>query len=446
MQKEKAIAILGGGVAGLAAGTAARSQGLTFRIFEKAAQSGGNCVTFSYDGFRFDSGAHRLHDRDAKATAQLAGLLAEGLKRVSVPSLIYHQGKFLAFPFKIGDMGAKLGWPFLGRVAGELLLSGLRRPGAASDFAACQRRQYGSTLARLFLLNYSQKLWGLPCERLAVEISGNRLAGLNLGDFLRAAFSHAGFRHLEGPFLYPDNGIGAISRALAEGCGAANIRCNAEISRVLHDGHQVRAVEINGNDIFHCAAALSSIPIDRFLRRFDPLPPAAVIAAASGLRFRQMALVAFLIERETLTDAATIYFPDPGFPFTRVSEPRNRSAQMAPPGKTSLVTEIPYDAGDACESMADARLIDLAASHLTRAGLLTVKDVRGAVVRRLADAYPVLEKGIEDRRREIFAYLRRFVNLKVIGRCGTFRYRHIHDLLPEAAQAVRELETGVACS
>jgi protoporphyrinogen oxidase len=207
----------------------------------------------------------------------------------------------------------------------------------------------------------------------------------------------------------------------------------------------VQAVEINGKEIFPCAAALSSIPIDRFLNRLDPSPPAAVLAAA-GLRFRQLALVAFFIERETLTDAATIYFPDPGFPFTRVSEPRNRSGQMAPPGKTSLVAEIPYAAGDAYEPMADEKLIALAASHLTRAALLPEKGVRGAVVRRLADAYPVLEKGVEDRRREIVSYLRGFANLKVIGRCGAFRYRHIHDLLPEAAQAVCELETGVTCS
>lgn len=445
MNKENAIAILGGGVAGLAAGTAARGLGLPFRIFEKAAQSGGNCVTFTYDGFRFDSGAHRFHDRDAQATAQLTGLLADGLKRVSVPSRIYHRGKFLAFPFKINDMGTKLGWPFLGRVAGEVLLSRLRHSGAAADFAACQRLRYGPTLARLFLLNYSQKLWGLPGERLSVEISGNRLAGLNLGDFLRAAISPAGARHLEGPFFYPDRGIGAVSQALAESCGAANIRCGAEISRVLHDGRRVQAVEINGKEIFPCAAALCSIPIDRFLSRLDPSPPATVLAAA-GLRFRQLALVAFFIERETLTDAATIYFPDPGFPFTRVSEPRNRSAQMAPPGKSSLVAEIPYAAGDAYESMADEKLIALAAAHLTRAALLPEKDVRGAVVRRLADAYPVLEKGVEDRRREIFAYLHGFANLKVIGRCGAFRYRHIHDLLPEAAQAVCELENGVISS
>lgn len=442
MGQQEAIAILGAGVAGLAAGCAARRAGLPFRIFERTGQAGGNCVTFSQDGFRFDSGAHRLHDRDPEATGQLQRLLGSSLRRIHVPSQIYYREKFITFPFKVGDLAEKLGWPFLLRATGEVLLSHLRRPNAAADFASAEERNYGRTMAGLFLLNYSEKLWGLPCEQLAVEAAGSRLQGLKITTFLREALfpASATARHLEGPFYYPDNGIGAVSASLADACGAMNIRTNADIRRVFHDGRRIRAVETGSGERFECSAALSTIPLDRFLRMLVPLPPPEVLAAAASFRFRQLALVALFLNRETVTRAATIYFPDSILPFTRVYEPKNRSALMAPLGQTSLVAEIPYSPGDQFEYMEDERLSEIVRSHLVRSGLIAECDVTAAGVRRLADAYPVLEKGVEEKRREIFSYLAGFANLKTIGRCGTFRYLHIHHLLPEAARAVKEMQ------
>jgi protoporphyrinogen oxidase len=441
MGQQETIAILGGGIAGLAAGWTARGLGLPFRIFERAGQAGGNCVTFSQDGFFFDSGAHRLHDRDAQATGQFQRLLGSRLRRIHVPSQIYSREKFITFPFQVGDLAAKLGWPFLLRAAGEMLASRLRREAAPTDFAACEQRNFGRTLARLFLLNYSEKLWGLPCERLAVEAAGNRLQGLKLATFLREVLlpGSASSRHLEGPFYYPDGGIGAVSASLADACGAMNISTHADIRRVFHDGRRIRAVETGSGERFACSAALSTIPLDRFLRLLAPPPPPEVLAAAA-LRFRQLALVALFISRESVTRAATIYFPDPGVPFTRVCEPRNRSALMAPPGKTSLVAEIPYSPGDQFEYMEDEGLSEIVRSHLVRSGLIAARDVMAFGVRRLADAYPVLEKGVEEKRREIFSYLGRFANLRAIGRSGTFSYLHIHDLLPQSTRAVKEIQ------
>ena len=435
-------------MAGLAAGYSARRLGIPFLICEKSGLAGGNCRTFDHNGFRFDSGAHRLHDRDGEATRLLASLLGDRLRLVGVPSRIYHRGQFLAFPLKVRDVAEKLGWPFLLKAGGELLAACCRRKSPADDFAARQRRNYGPTLAGLFLLNYTEKLWGMPAERLSTEISGSRLQGLDLAMFIREAFLPAGSRsrHLEGFFYYPDQGIGAVSEALARGCGGANVRTGAEIGRVFHGQRRIRAVEIKGGERIACAALLNSIPLERFLRLLEPPPPAEVRQAAAALAFRQLALVALFLNRESVTPAATIYFPDPGFPFTRVYEPKNRCPRMAPPGKTSLVAEIPYSPGDALESMTDERLVEMARSRLAGCGLIEEREVQDVCVRRLDDAYPVLEKNVADRRRAIFSYLDGFRNLKTVGRCGTFRYLHLHDLLPGSARAIGELWTRGAVS
>jgi protoporphyrinogen oxidase len=440
VKQKGTIAILGGGVAGLAAGAMARGLGLPFRIFEKTGRTGGNCRTFRHGEFRFDSGAHRFHDQDAAATGQVRRLLKDRVRRVDVPSLIRFREASLTFPFTVGDLAARLGWPFLFKAAREVMAARWCRESGDPDFASRQTRKYGPTLARMFLLNYSEKLWGMPGERLSVETSGKRLQGLSLLTLLKETFFPPGdsSAHLEGAFYYPQGGIGDISDALADDCGEGHIHTGTEVTRVHHDCRRIHAVEVGHGETIPCSALVSTLPLDRFLRLLDPPPPVDVLAA-SEFRYRQLALVAFFLGRETVTSAATVYFPERRFPFTRVYEPRNRSLRMAPLGKTSLVAEIPYFAGEALERMADERLIETARSALVEAGLIREREVDDACVRRLADAYPLLEKGVEDKRRKIFSYLDNFSNLKIIGRNGTFRYLHIHDLLPEAARAVKEL-------
>ena len=65
------------------------------------------------------------------------------------------------------------------------------------------------------------------------------------------------------------------------------------------------------------------------------------MAMADSIRYRQVRLVVLLLDRESVTRAATVYFPSSEFEFTRLSEPRNRSTDMSPLGKTSLLAEIP---------------------------------------------------------------------------------------------------------
>ena len=75
MSAEQHISILGGGLAGLAVGHFARKHGFTFRIYEAGDEVGGNCRTFCRGDFRFDSGAHRFHDKDAAITNEIRRLL-----------------------------------------------------------------------------------------------------------------------------------------------------------------------------------------------------------------------------------------------------------------------------------------------------------------------------------------------------------------------------------
>ena len=215
--------ILGGGPAGLTTGYYAKKYGLSnFTIFEAGENVGGNCRTLKIRGvdcrysflqredFRFDTGAHRFHDKDPQVTEEVKSLLGDDLLRVTAPSEIFFEGEFYRFPLLLSDIAQKLKTKTLLKIASEKLYNRHRKQ--ANNFAEFAVNQYGQTLAERFLLNYSEKLWGEPTHKLSTAIAGNRLKGLDLWSFLRSTLlgTPQNPTHLDGSFFYPKYGIGMI--------------------------------------------------------------------------------------------------------------------------------------------------------------------------------------------------------------------------------------------
>jgi protoporphyrinogen oxidase len=157
------------------------------------------------------------------------------------------------------------------------------------------------------------------------------------------------------------------------------------------------------------------------------------------MRYRNVVLAAFFLDRPAINDAGTVYFPGDEFPFTRVYEPRNRSAAMSPPGRTSLVAEIPCSAGDDAWTSDDASVLRLVQGHLERIGWLRPGEILGTAVRRMPPAYPVLETGYEARVEQVHGHLARFGNLRFSGRSGKFRYSWLHEMLRFGKDIVDEV-------
>lgn len=438
-QQPRHVAILGGGPAGLFAGHYLKKAGVPFTVFEARDRIGGNCVTFRHGDFYFDSGAHRLHDKDVEITDAVANLLGEDLLKTSAPSQIFYRGKFVDFPLAPFSLVGHLGLGGTLRAAAEVSWSRLKGCGQRwanfEDFAV---NTYGRTIAERFLLTYSEKLWGASCERISSSMARTRLKGLNLGTFLKETIRREDDRveHFEGNFYYPKYGIGMIADRLGELCGTGSIRTGSHITRISHEKGRIKTVTINEAEELPVEDVISTIPLPYFLRIMDPPPDDAMLALAGALHFRSLILVAFFLNRDGVSSNATTYFPEPEFAFTRAYEPRNRSPFMSPDGKTSLVVEIACDAGDDHWRMDDARLTSLALSQLSELGLLGEDHLIDSEVRRMEYAYPVLLVGTEAKTRRMLDYLAGFRNLKVAGRNACFTYTSIHEVLRSTKEAV----------
>jgi protoporphyrinogen oxidase len=438
------LAILGGGPGGLAAGYFARKADLPFCIYEAQTRVGGNAITFQEGEFRFDSGAHRWHDKDAEMTAEVRRLLGADLLQCSLPSQIYHEGCWVDFPLSpLSLLGALGVWTcFNGAL--DVLRARLSAADEFSHFEHHAVRKYGREFARRFLLSYSEKLWGLPCRQLSPGISGSRLKGLDLTTFVFEAVGNqrAKTRHLDGSFLYPRLGFGMIAEKLAEACGLECVRLNTKITRIFHNARRVEAIELNGREIMPVDEVISTLPLPLWLRLMQPLPDPALLELAASLRFRNLVLVAIFLRKPQISENGSVYFPDPEFPMTRVYEPKNRSRDMAPPDKTMLTAEIPCAMEDAVWRGPDASLIAQVQARLTDIGWFRPHEVLGGCVKRLPFAYPVLELGFEDKVRRLQAGLSVLENVQFAGRNGRFQYTHMHDMLRFGKDAVARLHTA----
>jgi len=425
------ITVLGGGPAGLAAGYYAKKFELPFTIYEASERIGGNCTTLKYKDFHFDSGAHRFHDQDAEITREIKALLGPDLERLRVPSQIYCQGKLVDFPLSPLNLLINIGPKNFIKACIEVISARLRNVKPKENFRDFTLYTYGKTIADLFLLNYSEKLWGIKCDKLSPSIAGKRLKGLNLRTFLIEAIlgKNAKVEHLDGSFYYPKGGIGKIPEELMNFFGKEKIQTGSRITKIFHNGKQIKSIEINGGRTINVNEVVSTLPLTVFLRAMEPQPPKEVLLAASSLHFRNLILVAVFIDREFVNQNATVYFPDSSFPFTRIHEPRNRSQVMSPEGKTSLIAEIPCQTDDKLWALGDEALTQLVCSALIQIGWVKQDEILDACVHKLSHAYPILEANFEDKIKEITCFLEGFSNLKVSGRNGRFAYSHIHNMM-----------------
>lgn len=443
--------ILGGGPAGLTTGYYAKKHSLNFTIFEAGEHIGGNCRTLKIKGadckfrvlqsgdFRFDTGAHRFHDKDPQVTEEVRTLLGNDLLRVEAPSEIFFEGKFYRFPLLLSDLTQKLETKTLLKIAWEKLHSIREKQG--TNFGEFAVNQYGKTLAERFLLNYSEKLWGAPSHSLSTTIAGNRLKGLDLRSFLRSVLlgTPQNPNHLDGSFFYPRHGIGMISDKLCEFIGKRHIKLQHRISRLIHKDGKIERIVLNDDIEIQAATVINTLPLTLSIRMLDPPPPPELSAIADRIKYRHLMLCVFCLNRDAFSSNASLYFPGEEFPFTRLYEPKNRSAEMAPIGQTVIVLELPCYSDDAIWNMSEATLQTKVWEALQRVKPLFPEEIIHYQTYKLPFAYPVLEVGFEERVTHLVRYFETFENLYLTGRSSLFRYLHLHDLFKAGKEVIEKI-------
>ncbi len=446
------VVILGAGLAGLTAGNLLSEPGLDVLVIEREESVGGLSRTIEHNGFRFDLGGHRFITENQRIDAFVKDILDGDFLDVDRSSKILLNGKYFDYPWRLLNAFRGLGVRGTSAILFDYSAERLRRlfrDTEIKSFEDAMVCRFGRAMFDIFVKEYSEKVWGIECGLMAKELAEWRIQGLSLWVAARDALFGPGggnARTLARKFLFPPLGIGMIAEGLRRGIEKSHpVLTGVPVVRVNHSAARIDSVMTRQGDetrLHRAGEFVSSIPLNTLLRLFDPKPPAGILEAAAGLRFRDLMIVTVMIDRPRVTDQTWIYVPGHEIPFGRIHEPTNWSEKMAPRGKTLLVTEHFCFRQDDAWKAGDDALVEATVASLEDLGFIQGHEVIDSLVLRIPNAYPILDIGHEENRGKILDYLDTFVNLHVIGRGGTFRYLNMDHAMESGIAVAEEILAG----
>jgi protoporphyrinogen oxidase len=431
------LVVIGAGPSGLAAAYEATRHGVSTTVLERLDRVGGLARTVTYNGHRSDIGPHRFFTMNREVQQLFVDILAEDIVRVPRLTRIYYRKKFFNYP--LTPLNALFGVGIFNsfRIITSYLTACARRtlsPKPIRSFEDWVVDRFGRRLYETFFKTYTEKVWGISCQKIGSDWAGQRIKGLSLtAAVMNALFKPKGkvIKTLIDEFMYPRLGAGQLYEKLAARMEqqGGEIRLDANATRVLHDGFRVRAVEYRtargelrqaSGDFF-----LSSAPLTELLDQLDPPPPPEVLAAARGLRYRNHIGVNLVVKGAAPFPDNWIYIHSPDVKMARICDYQNFSKEMGrEPDCHPLTIEYFVHPEEDLWAASDAALVELAAKELTFMGLVDPSKIIDRMVVRSAKAYPVIEIGFQEKINLIKDWLDRFENLLPIGRSGMFKYNN----------------------
>jgi protoporphyrinogen oxidase len=501
----KIAVIAGAGPAGLTAALELlRRSNIAPIVFEADTQVGGISKTVNYRGNRMDLGGHRFFSKsdwvmrwwqdilpvaesevDAGKALRLnyqqqsrdltpgplgaAASDAVMLVRQRL-SRIFYRRRFFDYPLKLNAATLKnMGLAETLRIGlsyGQAQL--LRRTPETSleDFFV---NRFGDRLYRTFFKDYTEKVWGVPCQEISAEWGAQRIKGLSVTKAIAHAVSSP-FRStadtsqkqtetsLIERFLYPKFGPGQMWEEVARQVVArgGTVHLNHRIVGLERKGNQVNAVLVREETTrsiqrVPCDFFVSTLPVRDLTAMLEP-EDANVSRIADGLPYRDFMTAGLLVRKMQITgnraDRRTsngmppdnwIYIQEPDVKIGRLQVFNNWSpALVANPDTIWLGLEYFCREGDDLWSMQNGQFIDFAARELEKIGMIDRQDVLDGTVVRVPKAYPAYF-GEYSQFDQIRRYLDQFPNLYPIGRNGMHRYNNQDHSMLAANSAVESI-------
>jgi len=478
--------IIGGGPAGLtAAYELLQKTDITPVVIEKSDNVGGISRTVNYKGNRLDIGGHRFFSKSERVMDWWLSILPleshsgpeirdpEKIDKVMLlrnrRSRIYCFRKFFDYPVSLNAKTiASLGLARTARIALSYMKSVLFTIRGEKNLEEFFINRFGRELYLTFFKSYTEKVWGMPCNKISAEWGAQRVKGLSIWKTIAHVLRRLG-RHGDGlpdkgtetslieQFLYPKYGPGQMWEEVASRIRSrgGEIVTNHEVVKIHTDGFRVKAVTAQSKSNgaarrFEGDYFFSTMPVRDLIGGMEPLAPEMVAEIAGGLIYRDFITVGLLLNRlkikaekgQRLIKDNWIYIQEPDVDVGRLQFFNNWSPYMvADHSKVWLGLEYFCYDSDAIWKKSDEEMIHQATMELDRIGIIDKKDAIDGTIIHMPKTYPAYF-GTYNRFSEIRGYLDRFENLFLIGRNGMHRYNNQDHSMLSAMISVENIITG----
>ncbi len=496
---QKTAIIIGAGPAGLTAAYELLTKtDIVPIIIEQDTQVGGLSKTINYKGNKIDIGGHRffskservikwwlhflpldaavdkqhidIHYQHNHAAFDIAdGLLGQGDKIMMVrprKSRIYYQRKFFDYPLQLnGTTIANLGVVKMMRVAGSYMYAKLFPIKPETNLAQFFTNRFGRELYETFFKDYTEKVWGVPCEKIPSSWGQQRVKDLNISKLLWHAvtsfFSSDKSLQQKGTstslieqFLYPKFGPGQMWDTVAAEVQrlGGTILLNTSVSGVQGNENRLSGItatnQLTGSTTsMEADYFFSTMPIKELFEQLQGIAvPADVMSVATNLEYRDFLIVGILASALAVHENTGemvkdnwIYVQDSKVKAGRIQVFNNWSPFMVTdPSTVWLGIEYFCNETDEFWNQDDATIAQTAIREMETIGILDPAQVKDSMVARVKKAYPSYYGSYTH-----FAKVQQFAdtieNLFLIGRNGMHRYNNSDHSMLTAMTAVENI-------
>jgi protoporphyrinogen oxidase len=219
---------------------------------------------------------------------------------------------------------------------------------------------------------------------------------------------------------------------------------NAFIKEFHHKDNQITGITVEigkGSAQFSCDTLISSIALPQLLNYVLPEKQDADILSA-----RHLLLVYLFVNKPKVIDEQWVFFPERKFIFSRISEQKNMSEDIAPDDKTIVCCDFTCEADSEIWSTNDDLLITRCAQQLAEAKIMNLADIQkdACFVIRKKNFYPRYDLQYLEKMAHVTSKLKKFTNLLTTGRLGMFNYNnsdHCFDMGKFIAQGLSDKKT-----
>jgi len=473
MKKQKTAIIIGAGPAGLtAAYELLQKTDIKPIVFEATSDIGGISKTVNYKGNRIDLGGHRFFsksDRVMKWWFDLFPLEEKGAKgdRVMLTrtrlSRIFYLRKFFDYPVTLSLKTLKnLGlWRTLkiGASYTHARLFPIKNEKSLEDFFI---NRFGRELYLTFFKDYTEKVWGIPCNELSAEWGAQRVKGVSIAEVIKHALKDVFFKQsldqkkvetsLIHKFYYPKYGPGQLWEYVAELVKqkGGEVYLNHKVLGLKKENKKITRVIVlnlkdNSKKEYQANFVFSTMPVKELISAIEDKVPQEVKKVASGLLYRDFMTVGLLVNKLKIAPKIPdtwIYMQERDVKLGRIQIFNNWSPYLVKnQDKIWLGLEYFCNEGDKLWRMQDNEMMKFASEELAQVGFIDEKEVVDATVLRMPKTYPVYH-GEYERFDIVRQYTDEIENLFLIGRNGMHRYNNQDHSMLTAMEAVENIMKG----
>jgi len=470
MSAKKIAIVAGAGPAGLtAAFELLKRTDIKPIVFEMSDAIGGISQTYNYKGNRIDLGGHRFFSKSERVMQWWFDQLPM-MERNRI-SRIFYRRHFFPYPLGITlTIARRLGYANTFLIGISYLKAQWFPLKDETYLDAFFINRFGWRLYETFFKNYTEKVWGIPCNQIRADWGSQRIKGLSL----KRAIAHAVKDLLSSDFqkkqkeretslitrfYYPKHGPGQMWETVTEKVRqqGGEVHLQRRVSGVHLGDNRVVSVTVEdvqtGNtEEVPCDFFFSTMPVKHLISMMRPHPPDRVVEVADGLRYRDFLTVGLLLKKLHVEEKGKppassvpdnwIYIQEGDVQVGRVQIFNNWSPHMvADPETVWIGLEYFVNEGEGLWIMDDTSLIDLGIREMETIGFLRRTDVLKGCVRRMPKAYPAYF-GSFDQLHVVREYTDAIPNLYLIGRNGMHRYNNQDHSMLTAMTAVDTIVEG----